>query len=149
MGVKVGLGTDGAVSNNSLDMFEVMKTTALLHKVHNLRSDLMDALQVLEMATIGGAKALGIDHVTGSLEAGKRADILLLNLHCPRMIPCYSMVSNLVYSASSTVVDTVIIEGRIVAENGRCVSLDRREVMREARRLERYLLEKLREHRPT
>jgi 5-methylthioadenosine/S-adenosylhomocysteine deaminase len=99
----------------------------------------MDASQVLEMATIGGAKALGIDHVTGSLEPGKRADILLVNLDCPRMIPCYSVASNLVYSASSTVVHTVIIEGYIVAENGRCTSLDRIEVMRGARHLERYL----------
>jgi 5-methylthioadenosine/S-adenosylhomocysteine deaminase len=139
VGIKVGLGTDGAASNNSLDMFEVMKTTALLHKVHFLRADLMDALQVLEMATINGAKALGIDNITGSLEPGKKADILLLNFDCPRMIPCYSIASNLVYSASSSVVDTVIIGGRIVAKDGRCISLERTEVMKEARSLEDYL----------
>ena len=143
MGVRVGLGTDGAASNNSLDMFEVMKSTALLHKVHNLRSDLMSASQVLEAATIKGAEALGIDHIVGSLEPGKKADILLLSLDCPRMIPCYSIASNLVYSASSCLVHTVIIDGRIVAEKGRCLSLDRTEVMREARRLESYLTMKI------
>jgi len=142
-GVNVGLGTDGAASNNSLDMFEVMKAAALLHKVHHLRSDLMYATQVLEMATIMGAKALGIDNITGSFEPGKRADILLLNLDCPRMIPCYSIASNLIYSASSSIVDTVIIEGRIVAEKGKCVSLDRKEVIKEAQSLERYLKTKI------
>lgn len=143
MGVRVGIGTDGAASNNSLDMFEVMKATALLHKVHNLRADLMDAPQVLEMATIKGASALGIDHIIGSLEPGKRADILLVSLDSPRMIPCYSIASNLVYSASSSIVHTVIIEGTIVAENGRCLSLDRTQVMREARRVERLLRTKI------
>jgi 5-methylthioadenosine/S-adenosylhomocysteine deaminase len=139
MGVRVGLGTDGAASNNSQDMFEVMKGAALLHKVHNLRADLMSALQVLEMATIEGARALGIADIVGSLEPGKRADILLLSMEDPAMIPCYFAVSNLVYSASSRAVHTVIIDGRIVAEEGRCISVDRGEVLKEARELERSL----------
>jgi len=142
MGVKVGLGTDGAASNNSLSMFEVMKSAALLHKVHNLRSDLMDASQVLGMATVGGAAALGINMV-GSLEPGKRADIVLMDLDSPCMIPCYSTSSNLVYSASNSVVHTVLVEGCVVAESGRCVSLDRAETIREARNLERYFKERL------
>lgn len=143
MGIRVGIGTDGAASNNAQDMFEVMKTTALLHKVHNLRADLMDASEVLELATIKGAQALGIDNITGSLEPGKRADILLVSLNCLGMIPCYSVVSNLVYSASSRIVRSVIIEGRIVAENGKCVSVDRTEVMNEARKLETFLKTKI------
>ena len=142
-GVYVGLGTDGAASNNALDMFEVMKGTVLLQKVHHLRSDLMDAAQVLEMATIMGTKALGIDGITGSLEREKKADILLLTLDSPRMIPCYSIHSNLVYSASSSIVHTVIINGKVVAENGRCLSIDREEVMREIREIEKYFNKKL------
>jgi len=143
MGVRVGLGTDGAASNNSQDMFEVMKGAALLHKVHNLRADLMNALQVLEMATIEGARALGIAGIVGSLEPGKRADILLLTMEDPAMVPCYSAVSNLVYSASSRMVHTVIIDGRIVVEAGSCISMDREEALDEARRLERSLSKRL------
>jgi len=143
MGVRVGLGTDGAASNNSQDMFGVMKGAALLHKVHNLRADLMDPLQVLEMTTIEGARALGIADSVGSLEPGKRADILLLTMEEPAMVPCYSAVSNLVYSASSRMVHTVIIDGRIVAEAGSCISMDREEVLDEARRLERSLSRRL------
>ena len=139
MGIRVGIGTDGAGSNNSQDMFEVMKATALLHKVHNLRADLMDAPEVLELATIKGAEALGIDSITGSLEPGKSADILLVCLNCPGMIPCYSIASNLVYAASSRIVDTVIIEGQIVVEKGECVSVNRKETLNEAQELEGYI----------
>ena len=135
MGVSVGLGTDGAASNNSQDMFEVMKGAALLQKVHNLRADLMSAWQVLEMATIGGARALGIADSVGSLEVGKRADILLVVTNCPGMVPRYSVASNLVFSASSRIVRTVIVDGHIIAENGTCTSLDRTAVLREAREL--------------
>jgi 5-methylthioadenosine/S-adenosylhomocysteine deaminase len=143
MGVRVCIGTDGAASNNSQDMFEVMKAASLLHKVHHLRADLMKASDVIELATIKGAKALGIDGVTGSLEPGKKADIVLLNQDCPRMISCYSTVSNLVYSASSQMVHTVIIDGRIVAEGGKCVSLNRKEVLNEARKVTNYLKTKV------
>jgi 5-methylthioadenosine/S-adenosylhomocysteine deaminase len=142
-GVRVGLGTDGAASNNSLDMFEVMKSTALLHKIHSLRADAMGASKVFEMATIGGARALGLGNITGSIEVGKRADFLLLSLDSPRMVPCYSALSNLVYSASSSIVDTVVIEGRVVAEDGLCISLDRDEVLREARKLAERIREQL------
>jgi 5-methylthioadenosine/S-adenosylhomocysteine deaminase len=142
-GVQVGLGTDGAASNNALDMFEVMKNTILLQRSHRLRSDVMDAAQTLEMATIMGAKSLGIGGITGSLDQGKKADILLLDLDSPRMIPCYSVHSNLVYSASSSIVHTVIINGKIVAENGRCNSVNRDEVMREARKIEKSFKKKL------
>jgi 5-methylthioadenosine/S-adenosylhomocysteine deaminase len=142
-GVHVGLGTDGAASNNALDMFEVMKNTILLQRSHRLRSDVLDAVQTLEMATIMGAKSLGIGGITGSLEQGKKADLLLLVLDSPRMIPCYSVYSNLVYSASSGIVHTVIINGKIVAENGKCTSIDREGVLREARNIEKVFKKKL------
>jgi 5-methylthioadenosine/S-adenosylhomocysteine deaminase len=142
-GIKVGLGTDGAASNNSQDMFEVMKTAALLHKVKHLRADLMSASEVFELATIKGAEALGIDNLTGSIEPGKCADILLVNLDSIGMFPCYSMISNFIYSANSRIVQTVIIEGRIVAKNGRCVSIDRSALIAEVRGIEKYFRKKL------
>lgn len=131
-GVSVALGTDGPASNDSLDMFGVMKSAALLHKVATMRSDVIRAWDVLEMATIGGARALGIDALVGSLEEGKRADIVLLALETPAMVPLHSIASNLVYSASGRVVDVVVIEGRVVAEAGRCVTLDRPQIIRDA-----------------
>ena len=143
-GVVVGLGSDGAASNNSLDMFEVMKAAALLQKIHHLDAQALTAPQVLEMATIGGARAIGIDGITGSLERGKRADILLLELRQPGMVPCYSTISNLVYSSSRRLVNTVIIEGRIVVEKGLCVSVDRDQVIEDASRLHRHFREVLR-----
>jgi 5-methylthioadenosine/S-adenosylhomocysteine deaminase len=143
MGIRVGIGTDGAGSNNAQDMFEAMKAAALLHKVHNLRANVMGAPEVLELATVKWAEALGIDHITGSVEPGKRADILLVSRNSLGMIPCYSIASNLVYSASSKVVDTVIIEGKIVAEKGECVSLDKKDVLKEAVRLEKFLKMKM------
>jgi len=143
MGIRVGIGTDGAGSNNSQDMFEAMKVTALLHKVHNLRADVMGAPEVLELATVKGAEALGIDGITGSVEPGKRADILLVSRTSLGMIPCYSIASNLVYSVSSKIVDTVIIEGKIVAQKGECVSLDKWDIIKEAKKLEEFLKKKI------
>lgn len=140
-GIRVGLGTDGAASNNSLDMFEVMKSAALMHKVHGLSSAAMTAEEVLKAATIGGARALGIDHIVGSLETGKCADIVLLGLDQAGMVPCYSPSSNAVYCSASRAVRTVIVDGKVVVENGRCVTLDRRRVIERARRLERRLKE--------
>jgi 5-methylthioadenosine/S-adenosylhomocysteine deaminase len=139
-GIRVALGTDGAASNDSLDMFGVMKSAALLHKVTAMRSDALTAPDVLEMATIVGARALGIDTVVGSLAPGKRADIVLIALDTPSMVPLHSLWSNLVYSAATRAVEVVIIEGRIVAEGGRCVSLDRQEIIRDAATLGRRLL---------
>ena len=138
-GVKVGLGSDGAASNDSADMFEIMKSTALLHKISSMRSDVLGAEEVLEMATIGGARALGIDDQVGSLDPGKRADIVLLQLDAPRMVPRHDICRNLVYSASSQLVDTVIIEGHIVARRGKCISLDRDLIVHEALSLGRRL----------
>jgi 5-methylthioadenosine/S-adenosylhomocysteine deaminase len=139
MGVRIGLGTDGAASNNSQNMFEVIKSAALIHKVHNLQADLMNPMQVLEMATIEGAKALGISESVGSLERGKQADIVLLNLVSPGMVPCYSLVSNLVFGDVSRSVDTVVIDGKIVVEDGRCTSMDRDMVLTKARALEQRI----------
>jgi 5-methylthioadenosine/S-adenosylhomocysteine deaminase len=103
----------------------------------------MSAAEVLELATLGGARALGLDALTGSLQVGKRADLVLLELDSPRMIPSFSVVSNVIYAASSRLVDTVIVEGTIVVDKGKCISLDRADVLREAQELERYFKTKL------
>jgi 5-methylthioadenosine/S-adenosylhomocysteine deaminase len=138
-GIRVALGTDGAASNNALDMFEVMKSAALIQKVHTLSCEAMSALEVLKAATRDGARALGIGDFVGSLEVGKRADIVLLTLDSPGMVPCYSAASNVVYSATSRAVDTVIIDGQVVAREGKCLTLDREAVFEQARRLQRHV----------
>lgn len=138
-GVRVALGTDGAASNGTLDMFEVMKATVLLHRVARLQADVLTAREALMLATIGGARALGIDKVTGALEVGKRADLLLVRLDTPGSVPWHAVVPNLVFGGASRGVDVVIIDGRVVAERGRCVSIDRREVFRDAEAIGKWL----------
>jgi 5-methylthioadenosine/S-adenosylhomocysteine deaminase len=116
----VALGTDGAASNNSLDMFETMKICALLHKAHRWDPTVMNAQKVLDLATIEGARALDADREIGSIEAGKRADIILMNIDSPNMRPIHgedTVVSDLVYSASSGNVDTTIVDGRVLMRN--------------------------------
>ena len=115
-GVNVGLGTDSACSNNSLDMFEEMKTAALLHKVHQLNPTTADAQTILDMATINGAKALGLEKEIGSLAVGKKADLIILDFNQPHLLPHHNLVSHLVYAAKGSDVETVIINGQIVME---------------------------------
>lgn len=128
-GVCVGLGTDGATSNNNVDMFMEMDTAAKIHKVALRDPTVMDARTVLRMATIEAARALGLENVTGSLEIGKKADIIILDTRKPHMTPMYNIHSHLVYSASGGDVDTVIINGRPVVENGRLLTMDVGEVI--------------------
>jgi len=115
-GVNVALGTDSACSNNNLDMFGEMKTAALLHKVHQLNPAVADAQAVLDMATINGAKALGLAKEIGSLAAGKRADLIILDFNQPHLLPHHNFVSHLVYAAKGSDVETVIINGKIIME---------------------------------
>ncbi|WP_244928058.1 amidohydrolase family protein [Nocardioides sp. W7] len=122
-GVPVGIGTDGAASNDSQDMLQAVKAAALLQKVHHLDALVIDALDVLTMATIEGARALGLDHLVGSLEPGKRADLVLLQdtvdiavLHDP--------VSQVVYGASPRSVRDVWVDGVAVVTDHRCVTID-------------------------
>ncbi len=112
MGANVTLGTDGCASNNNLDLFEEMKMAALLHKSAKWDATLVPAQTALDMATINGAKALGID--AGSIEAGKLADIIVVNLDKPHLAPVNDVVSNIVYSMSGADVDASIINGRAV-----------------------------------
>ncbi len=120
-GVAVGLGTDGAASNNDLDLFSEMGTAAKLHKVHRLDPCVLDARTALEMATIKGAKALGLDHEIGSLEPGKAADLILVDTDKPHMTPLFDVCSALVYAARASDVSMVMVDGEFRVKQGRRV----------------------------
>jgi 5-methylthioadenosine/S-adenosylhomocysteine deaminase len=132
-GVNVALGTDGAASNNNLDMFGEMATAARLHKIAKRDPQAITALDVIKMATLGGAQALSAEKEIGSLERGKKADIILINLKKPHLTPIYNFYSHLVYSAISPDVDTAIINGRVVMKNRKILTVDEEEILEKAR----------------
>jgi 5-methylthioadenosine/S-adenosylhomocysteine deaminase len=122
--IRVGLGTDGSASNNALDMFREMDASAKLHKVMSLDPTVMNAQSVLKMATSGGARVLGMGHLIGSIEAGKLADIIIMDMNQPHLTPLYNPYSQLVYAARGADVKTSIINGKIVMENRRLLTID-------------------------
>ncbi|MDI6847047.1 MAG: amidohydrolase [Candidatus Bathyarchaeia archaeon] len=142
-GITVSLGTDSPCSNNTADMFETMKTTAILHKGVNKNPTLTPAQQVLEMATIEGAKALSWEKEIGSIETGKKADLAIINLNKPHLCPLYNEASHLVYAAKAADVETVIINGKIVMENKKLTTLNVEKVMEMAEKTKNSLLERL------
>ena len=133
-GVNVALGTDGALNNNSYDMFGEMKAACLLQNAVRQRADAMTAETALEMATLSGAKAIGRGDELGSIEAGKLADIVLLDLARLHSAPVHDVVSNLVFATNGSNVHTVFIGGRKVVEAGRILGLDENAVIETARR---------------
>jgi 5-methylthioadenosine/S-adenosylhomocysteine deaminase len=134
-GVKVGLGTDGCASNNNLDIFQEMDTAAKLHKVHQGDPALSSALQVAAMATKGGAAALGMTQVLGSLEPGKKADLIVIDLNQPHLTPMYEPCSHLVYAARGADVRDVVIDGSIIMRQRRLLDVDEQEVMAKVREI--------------
>jgi 5-methylthioadenosine/S-adenosylhomocysteine deaminase len=132
-GAKAGLGTDGAASNNDLDMFEAMRVAALLHKHATRDPRTLPAGQVLEMATRGGAEALGLGHRIGSLEVGKLADVITVSMESARQTPLFDPLSHLVYVTRGTDVRTTVVHGRVLMRQGRVLTLDRQSVLRDAR----------------
>jgi 5-methylthioadenosine/S-adenosylhomocysteine deaminase len=128
-GICVGLGTDGCASNNDLDLFLEMDTIAKLHKAKTLDPTVMDARTVLKMATRQSARALGLDPFIGSLETGKKADLIVIDTHKPHLTPMYNAVSHLVYAARGSDVITSIINGTVVMEDRRIISLDLKKVI--------------------
>jgi 5-methylthioadenosine/S-adenosylhomocysteine deaminase len=134
-GVVVGLGTDGAASNNELDLLAEIQFAALLHKGVRLDPLAVPASVALEMATIGGARALGLDAKVGSLEVGKRADLVIIDLDEDSLVPLYDPVSHLAYAIESADVRTVIVDGRIVVADGALLTADDGEIRRRVRAL--------------
>jgi 5-methylthioadenosine/S-adenosylhomocysteine deaminase len=132
-GVFVGLGTDGAASNNDLNMWEEMDTVAKLHKVFSGDPKVISAQQAFELATIRGAQALHLEKEIGSLEKGKRADILIINRDTLNQIPLYNVYSDLVYATKASDVESVIINGRLVMRNRRLLTLNEEAVKTDAR----------------
>jgi len=131
-GVAVGLGTDGAASNNDLDLWEEMDTAAKLHKLVSRDPTVMSAKQVLEMATIGGARSIHMADEIGSIEPGKRADIIVVGMESAHQVPVYNVYSQLVYATKSSDVQTSIIDGKVVMENRHVMALDERSIREKA-----------------
>jgi len=127
-GVTVGLGTDGAASNNNLDMLEEMRSAALLQKVSTMNPLALPSFKALRMATAGGAGALGMAGQTGVLRKGLKADIILMDTRKPHFFPRHDWIANVVYAAQSSDVHTVIIDGNIVMEGRRVLTIDEDEV---------------------
>jgi 5-methylthioadenosine/S-adenosylhomocysteine deaminase len=132
-GVVVSLGTDSCAVNDNMDMFEAMRVAAFLQKVSHMDATALSAYQVLEMATIGGARALGLEAEIGSLEVGKKADLIVVDLTGTHLRPINNLVNNLVYCASAASdVETVIIDGRLVVEGRRLVGHDEAAIVAQA-----------------
>jgi 5-methylthioadenosine/S-adenosylhomocysteine deaminase len=131
-GVTVGLATDGCVSNNVLNMFSAMRVTAQIHKVYNNDPTVMNSVAVFRLATIDAAKILGIDNEIGSIEIGKKADLVIINLDSPHMTPLYNIYSQIVYCMNGSEVETVIINGKIIMKNNKILTFDEKKVISEA-----------------
>ncbi|MEN6330075.1 MAG: amidohydrolase family protein [Methanobacteriaceae archaeon] len=140
--VCVSLGTDGAASNNNLDLFQEIKTATLLQKVNQMDPTVLPARKVLEMATIDGARALGLEDAIGTIEVGKKADLILVDMGAPHLTPQRNSLSHLVYSAEGSDVDTVICNGQILMQEKEILVLDQVEVMEMAREASENLLQR-------
>ncbi len=138
--ITIGLGTDGCASNNTLDIFAAMDLCAKVHKVKKLDPTVVSAGEVLKMATIDGARVLGMKKITGSLTPGKRADIIMLDLQQPHMQPMYN-ADNLVYAARGSDISTAIIDGNLVMKDRKILTIDIEEIKERVRSLSRDLTE--------
>ena len=139
-GINVGLGTDGIGSTTTLDMFEEMKTAAYLQKVNTMEPTSIKAYDILKMATIEGAKVLGLDKEIGTLEPGKKADMIFIKTDKLHLCPENDICSNIVYSANGADVDTVMIDGKVIMQNRKMINLDEKEVMRQVKKIAKRLL---------
>ena len=132
--VAIGLGTDGAASNNDLDMFEAMRAASFLQKVATSDPTAVSAKAAVQMATIGGARALGMDKQIGSLEPGKRADLIIVSMSAARQTPMYDPLSHLVYVTRGDDVQTMIVNGKVLMRDRKVLTLDRTAVLRDAKK---------------
>ena len=141
-GICVSIGTDGASSNNNLDLIEELKTASLLQKVSTLDPKVLSSDEAIEMATIKGAEALGLDSEIGSVEVGKKADLILIDTNSANMVPdSSSLSSNVIYSANGSNVDTTICNGKILMENKKLTTLDEHEIYAKAKQAIKELKE--------
>ena len=130
----VGIGTDGASSNNNLDLIEELKTASLLQKVSTLDPKVLTSDEALAIGTINGARVLGLEDEIGSVEVGKKADLILIDTNCANMVPDSSnLSSNVIYSANGSNVDTTICNGQILMENKKLTTLDEQDIYKKAR----------------
>ncbi|KAK3044636.1 hypothetical protein LTS18_000752 [Coniosporium uncinatum] len=141
-GVNVGLGTDGAPCNNTCDMLQEMKLAGIVHKAVSFDPMAVPAEEVLEMATINGAKALGLEEQVGSLEVGKKADFVAVNMKRVGLQPWFSPVSAVVFAATGSDVDLVVVDGKAVVEKGKLMTMDEQEIIAEAQRRSKEVVER-------
>ncbi len=132
-GINCGLGTDGQGSTNTLDMYEEIKNSAYSQKVLYKKATAITAKKVLEMATIKGAKALGLQEEIGTIEEGKKADLIIVDINRPGLVPVHNLYSTIAYSVNGSDVETVIIDGKIIMENRQIIVLDEKAVMEKAK----------------
>jgi 5-methylthioadenosine/S-adenosylhomocysteine deaminase len=138
-GITAGIGTDGCASNNTLDLFLTMDICAKLHKVSTLDPTTVNARTVLEMATISGAKSIGLSDITGSLEIGKAADIIIIDTRKPHLTPIYSPGSHLVYSVNGSDVTDVLIAGKHVVKKRQITTLNTDKIIEHVNQLSKFI----------
>ncbi len=131
-GVAVGLATDGAASNNNQDLFEEMDLAAKLQKLARMDPRALPAKQVVEMATITGARAVHLEKKIGSLEAGKQADIIVVDTRAPHATPMYDAYSELVYALKASDVRTVLVAGKVVMDERKMLTMDENQILQKA-----------------
>ncbi|MDY6836928.1 MAG: amidohydrolase [Thermodesulfobacteriota bacterium] len=142
-GVTVGIGTDGCASNNNLDMFQEIDTVAKVHKAQTLDPTVLDAQTVVRMATIDGARVLGLEDQIGSLAPGKKADIIVIDTRRPHLTPMYNVYSHLVYAVSGNDVVTAIVNGQVVMEDKVLMTLDVDTVMEDVSQIAEHIVLKV------
>jgi 5-methylthioadenosine/S-adenosylhomocysteine deaminase len=142
-GVNVALGTDGAASNHSQDLFDTMKAASLLQKVHHQDAGIIEPYAVLRMATAGGAAALGLSSVCGTIEVGKRADLILVDLETTHVQPINDVFSQIVHCAKASDVRTVIVDGEILMRNRQLKDYDDGKLLSDAKQANRDLMNRL------
>jgi len=142
-GVAVGLATDGAASNNNQDLFEEMDLAAKLQKISHMDPRALPAQQVVEMATIDGARALHLEKQIGSLEAGKKADLIIVDVSAPHATPMYSVYSEIVFALKATDVRTAVIAGRVVMDERKMLTLNEEEILQKAKEYQKKILASL------
>jgi len=133
MGIDVALGTDGSASNDNQDIFEEMRTASFLQKVASNNATAISAKDVFKMATEGGALACGIN--AGTIDEGKLADIALINLNQPHLLPLGDLINMMVYCVRGSDVETVLVNGQIIIRNGRLITLPEKEIIKEAKKI--------------